>query len=416
MRTQPLRYLLAVAAGMAMVVAMASPALALPSATADAGVSMVNDRVDDIVIVGGNTWLGGKFSKVEDGNGNAVASASGITVLNSAGSLVGSLHSALPDLTGSGLDVYDLSLGPNGILYAAGKFGYSVGGKSYKNLIGIDTTTGKVAATFTAPSLKCVLATSSYVYAGGRKLQRYQLNGGKADGSWHSMVAYADPSLRSHTMQPTFREIDQADTDTLIVAGQFDWIDGQDAAHQKKVAVLVDIATGQPDLGSGSWSVDCTCASQAGAAFGLGVEVAGGIAYIAAGGNDWVGAFKISDGSRIWETDVNGSAQDLTVYDSSTVIVGGHWTMIEISGTGDQSASECPPRNASNPDPCWKQPRLAAISRSNGLADTSWAPNVCCMYRGVWATTVSGSTVHVGGEFTKLDNDSGPENYYGRFS
>jgi hypothetical protein len=29
---------------------------------------------------------------------------------------------------------------------------------------------------------------------------------------------------------------------------------------------------------------------------------------------------------------------------------------------------------------------------------------------------VHGTTVHVGGAFTRLDNDAGPENYYGSFS
>jgi hypothetical protein len=34
----------------------------------------------------------------------------------------------------------------------------------------------------------------------------------------------------------------------------------------------------------------------------------------------------------------------------------------------------------------------------------------------VWATTVEGSRVHIGGEFVKLDDAPGPERFYGRFS
>jgi hypothetical protein len=98
------------------------------------------------------------------------------------------------------------------------------------------------------------------------------------------------------------------------------------------------------------------------------------------------------------------------------VIVGGHWTYIERSGATDQNAGECPSRTASDPTPCWSQPRLAAVDRGTGLPITSWTPRVCCLYRGVWATDVQGSTLHVGGEFRQLDSESGPERFYGRFS
>jgi hypothetical protein len=230
------------------------------------------------------------------------------------------------------------------------------------------------------------------------------------------MTAYIDDSLRSHTNGPSFREIDVASSTQLIVVGQFDSIDGIDASHQKKVAVMVNTATGQPDLGTGSWTLHCGCAQQSGASFGLAVEVAGGIAYIASGGNDWVAAVNLLSGSTLWQTDVNGSAQDLSLFGSSQIIVGGHFTSIELSGSGDQNGGECPPRNAASQAPCLLQPRLAAISRTTGLADASWKPSVCCQYLGVWATMVDGSIVHVGGEFTRLDNDPGPEDYYGRFS
>jgi hypothetical protein len=302
------------------------------------------------------------------------------------------------------------------VLYAAGRFTYSVGGKSFRNLIGINPATGAVTATYNAEQLKAVLATSSGVYAGGRKLWKFPLGGGGPAGGWHAMTTYINDSLRGHRTNPSVRAIETADANRLIVVGQFDSIDGTDASHQKKVAVMVNSSSGQPDLGSGSWSVRCSCAHQDGAAFGLGVAVANGIAYIAAGGSDWTAAVRISDGGVLWQTDVNGSAQDIAVYDSSRVIVGGHFTSIEVSGGGDQGGSECPTRSAANQDPCWKQPRLAAVSRTTGLADTSWHPSVCCLYRGVWATMVRGTTIHVGGEFTRLDNDPGPEEYYGRFS
>jgi len=378
---------------------------------------MVNGpRVDDIAQVGAATWLGGAFSEIQDAAGNNVDPAHGLAVLDASGVENTTIQHALPALNGSKVNVFDLSLAPNGVLYAAGTFSYACGSKICKNLIGIDPSTGTVVDTFTAPGLHAVLATADYVYAGGRKLQRYSLTGGKPDATWHQLTTYVDTSLRGHSTNPHIRAIDVADDTRLIVAGQFDWFDGTDDAHQKKVAVMVETTTGNPDVGPTSWTVSCACARQTTAAFGLAVQVVSGVAFIGAGGNDWAGAYSIVDGSQLWQTDANGSVQDLTVYDDSTVIVGGHFTSIEITGSGDDTASECPARSLSDQSPCWKQPRLAAISRSSGLANQGWAPVVCCLYRGVWATTVAGATLHVGGEFNKLDADTAPENYYGRFS
>jgi len=398
-------------------IASASPASALPTSVADAGVFMVDGpRVDDIAQVGSQTWIGGNFDKVLNGKGSVVASASGLTVLDGYGRLIATTNDALPALGGKVRDVYDLSVAPNGTLYAAGRFTYTSGGTTYRNLIGIDPASGRIVSRFNARPLKSVLATSGYVYGGGRKLWRFAPTGGTPDGSWHAITAYVDTSLRGHRTAPSFRAIERVDRTRLLAVGQFDWIDGKDAAHQKKVAVMVDVRTGRPDLGSGSWSIRCPCARQSKAAFGLAADIADGVIYVAAGGNDLVVAVRPSDGSLLWQTDVNGSAQAVAVYDGSTLIVGGHFTSIEQSGAGDTGAGECPDRHASNQAPCWLQPRLAAVSRSTGLAIKTWAPNVCCLYRGVWATTVEGAAIHVGGEFKKLDNDRGPEYYYGRFS
>jgi hypothetical protein len=389
---------------------------AVPSNTADAGVYMVSGPVvNDVVIHSGNAWIGGEFSQVENQNGSAVASASGLTVFGPSGTLLGPIHGNLPNFGGNET-IFDLSLGPNGILYAAGSFSYTQGGKTFKNLVGINPVTGGIAAAFNASGLKSVLATSDGVYGGGKRLWRFGLNGGSSQGSFHSMTAIINPDLRGHAVTAAFREIVEVGDNTLIVVGAFDWIDAQTESNKKKVAVKVNATTGQPDLGSGSWSLDCNCVNWVGASFGLAIDVDGGIAYIAAGGNDWAGAFRVSDGGRVWQTDSNGSVQDIAVADAATVIVGGHWTYIEDDGAGDPAAGECPPRNASNPDPCWVQPRLAALDRQNGLADKSWTPSPCCRYRGVWATTIQGSIVHIGGEFTRLDGESGPEHFYGRFS
>jgi hypothetical protein len=399
-------------------VVTALPASALPSATPDSGVYMVNGpRVDDIAQVGADTWLGGAFTQIQNASGTNLHAVDGLAVLDASGAEDANIKP--PTLNGSNVDVYDLSLGPNGTLYAAGTFSYPCGnGKTCKNLVGINPATGTIAATYIAPGLRAVLATADGVFAGGRKLQRYALTGTAVkpdpETTWHQLTTYIDSSIRGHTTNPQIRAIDVADGSRLLVVGQFDWIDAMDVDHQKKVAVMVDKTTGNPDLGPTSWTVNCDCAREESSAFGLAVDVEGSVAYIGAGGNDWAGAFNISDGSKLWQTDANGSVQDIAFYDTSNVILGGHFTSVEIAGSTDESGSECPSRNLQDQSPCTLQPRLAAVDTQNGLANQNWHPTVCCLYRGVWATTVVGTTLHIGGEFTTVGGTK--HDYYARFS
>src|SRR3954451_8623175 len=144
-----LRAIAAVAIATAVVVSFAAPALALPSATPDDGPYMVNGpRVDDIAQVGAATWLGGAFSEIQDAAGNNVDPAHGLAVLDASGVENTTIQHALPALNGSKVNVFDLSLAPNGVLYAAGTFSYACGSKICKNLIGIDPSTGTVVDTF----------------------------------------------------------------------------------------------------------------------------------------------------------------------------------------------------------------------------------------------------------------------------
>jgi hypothetical protein len=77
------------------------------------------------------------------------------------------VHTNLPTLGGTPA-IWDLSLGPNGIVYAAGRFTYSAGGKAYKNLIGIDPLAGAIAAAYVAPGVRSVLATRQMGRRSGR--------------------------------------------------------------------------------------------------------------------------------------------------------------------------------------------------------------------------------------------------------
>jgi hypothetical protein len=54
--------------------------------------------------------------------------------------------------------------------------------------------------------------------------------------------------------------------------------------------------------------------------------------------------------------------------------------------------------------------RLADYSRDGALQ--SWNPSVTGKYNGVWAMALEGSSLHIGGEFTKVHGV--PQTHYAR--
>ena len=371
----------------------ALPAVAaVPSERADA-TWMVDARSWSVAVAGRNIWLGGVFGRYLSPKRAPGPAAKGLAAFNPSTGAPASV--ALPNL-GTNPTVYDLSRGPGGTLYVAGNFSYSLGGRSGQNLVGIDPATGRIVARFSTPRLKTVLATGGRVYAGGARLEAYQLDGSR-DRSFQSVNPAIDESLRTHDTQSQIRDLLAYQGDVIAI-GQFDFINGQ----QQKVAVRLDPSTGQPR----SWKL--ANIDQASQAFGLAGDLSGDRLYVAVGGSDFAGAYRASDGGQIWKTDTSGSSQVIRVFDSSSVIVGGHFEWVARTG-GQQCGSNQHPNTQ-----CFRQPRLVALGASDGRVNTSWTPEICCNYTGVWGLAVRKGSLHVAGAFTRAGGRA--QQHYARFS
>ena len=355
---------------------------------------MLDAKVWALEAAGGSVWAGGVFTKYLSPTRSPGPTAKGLAAFDPVTGAPAAV--TIPDL-GPSPSVVDVSLGSDGILYAGGSFTYTLDGKARKNLVGIDPLTGQIVQGFSAPTIKAVLATTDRVYAGGVKLAAYNHDGTK-DAGFTEVVPSLDPSItRAHTVNPTIRDLALADDGDIFAVGQFDFINGGPVAQ--KSAVKVAPLTGEVR----SWKPDIKPESDA---FGLSGAVAGGTIYLGIGGSDFVAAYQVSDGAEIWKTDTSGSTQAVRLYDDR-LIVGGHFEWI-ASARGMQCGSNQNPSFT-----CFYQPRLAAVDLADGTLDTTWTPQICCDYNGVWGLSVVGDMLHVGGQFTKAGGRT--QQYFAQF-
>jgi hypothetical protein len=383
--------------GLALIVASGPVAQAssLPSQQSSGGAYQADGQVRGILSAGGRLWIGGQFSHLLTPSGGTGPAAPGIAALDpNTGDPVGGV--SLPSLGGNGRFVYDFSEGPNGILYVAGNFTYQVGGHNYQNLIGIDPQTGQIRAAFNTSSLRSVYAMSDRVLVGGSALWAYTLGGVKI-GSFAPIVPRINTSLRSHRTPPQIRDIGVTGGWGYAV-GQFDWINNKPA----KVAVRFDTGNGHVD----SWELGGLHGDSA--AFGISLDIDGSTLYVGAGGSDFTASYRASDGRQNWKTDTSGSTQVVTIWDTDTLIIGGHFDWVAMNGSGTCGMNSKPNKK------CLNQPRLAALDASNGRVDSSWRPEICCLYNGTWALDVDHGHLNVGGEFTKAGGRTA--RFYAMFS
>jgi outer membrane protein assembly factor BamB len=393
--TRPLKTLIVVIAATVALIASAAPAsAALPGPSAD-DTWMVNARVRALASAGGSTWVGGKFTQLQDTKGKAAGSASFLVALGANGAPA---PLPMPALTGTtGAEIWDMNLAPDGVLYVGGKFNYVFGGKSYRNVVGLNPANGAIVRTFKAPVAKSVYGDGDRVYVGGTKVWAFT-EGGAALPGFSVINVLVDDSLRGHPTPEMVRDIDSAGG-WMIATGSFDFVNGD----PQKVFFRFNPLTGQHDT---SWAPSNV--GQGGQAWGHEVMVVGGVLYSAAGGSDYTAAYNLGNGQLIWSTDTSGSSQSISLWDDDTLIVGGHFEYVEDADTPQCGSNQSPNQG------CWHQPRLVALDRATGQAIRTWTPAPCCQYNGVWATLVEGNRLHIGGEFNKVGGVL--QRFYGRFS
>ena len=209
------------------------------------------------------------------------------------------VHVPLVTLSGGLAEIYDSSVGPDGNLYFAGNFD-AVDGAARHNVAAVNATTGALVTSFvpSAGSANAVLATASAIYVGTGKLLSFQLNGTPTPG-YSAPVAIIDASLRGHTTEPQFRDI-QLRGSTLVAACQCDSLTDSVGTRLVRAVVEVDAATG-------NWvnwvpSGLALTGPQPSGAFGVNVIVhafpgtGAPTVYLAAGGSDFTAAYDFSTG------------------------------------------------------------------------------------------------------------------------
>jgi len=388
-------------------------------------VGMVDGLVRAIAITGDEVWIGGSFGEMLDANGTTVQAASSLAVFDAdSGAPITSI--AVPDVTKSGGagTVFDLSLGPNGLLYLVGSFD-RVGGLARKNVAAIDPSDGSVESFAPNTSAaKSVLATSGAIFVGTSKLLSFEANGSASPG-YDAPKVETDPSLRGHNTPPQIRDMVMVGS-TVVAACQCDSTLEGGGRSASKAAIKVDASTGSVLNWTPGNLPDHS------AAFGISLIVRNDpgsgkpTVYLGSGGSDFAAGYDLATGAQVFKTDTSGSSQAVAWMDG-LLYVGGHFQWV-----AKQQAQQCDANSHPNTD-CHHAPRLVVIDPDSGRVipeAAPWNPGICCKYNGVWALApdAGGHRLHVGGEFTKAGgtwSGSGTDwrlvgaraqTYYARFS
>ena len=340
----------------------AGVARAMPSTTPTNAYG-VDGKVRAVLQVGSNVWVGGRFTQVVSNTGAAPAEDVDEEINLAVFTLQGVPLDIEVDLGGIGSIVYDLALAPDGVtVHAAGRFS----AQGAVNLISFNGITGALVQAYATPPLFSAHEDGTRLWAGGRQL--YEVMSSTRE---RVLVNVATKDIGDHVRKPQVVDITSAPQGGVFIACKCDVLDGDAAkafAHVER-----------------DGSVDRTWrpARFDSASFGWEVLEAGGVAYLSAGGSDYVQAVDSFTGDTLWKTDANGQVQTAALY-GGRLVIGGHWRLVE---------SYC-------------QPRLAALDPVTGRVDRTWTPAPNQAYAGVWAlASTSDGALWAGGEFTHMAVD-----------
>jgi hypothetical protein len=329
-----------------------------------------NGRVNAILIQNGVIYLGGRFTAVRP-----AGSSYGSVTRNHVAALSLATGQVLPWNPNTNGTVQALAAG-NGRIYLGGSFS-NVGGSSRSRLAAVNATTGAVVSGF-APrpdaAVTSLAGSGDTLYAGGSFL-----NVGGTPRAYLAAFDAATGTL-STTWAPAADDVVKAvdvavDGSRVYAAGSFTTIGG--AAHRHVVAL--DPASGAPN-GWSSRGVPYAVVDMAVDASGVFVAGAGG------GGN--FADLDLTTGAIVWQGGTDGNVQAIATLDG-VVYVGGHYDNYCGMQAGQHTCTTAVVRH-----------KLLAVDEATG-ALTSWDPHANSTL-GVFALTGSGTTLGVGGDFTRI--------------
>ena len=408
---------------LALAVATISPAAAaLPGETPADTFQVNGPRVRSIVTVGDNVWIAGKFTQVQAGSGANVDGVANLAVLSKTTGEVSATASPLALAGVTNAEVWKLAT-DGSVVYAAGKFKLTAAGKGYVNLLAFDGIDGTLIPSFrprSVPVSQSVAAGGGLVYAGGRKLSAYEGATGAPSPTFVPSTITTDPSFRpGHNTPPQFRDL-QLIQGSLYAACQCDTLTQGGVSRPVKALVRVDPVSGEHDQTFSPEGLGFVDGSSGVGATGISVATDGVDLYLGAGGSDFVARYspaipytddggQMRFGAQVWKRDTSGSTQAVEISEGD-VLIGGHFTKI-ADGLGDACGFKSSDPGTLDPaNECVSRERLASYTVSGDLQE--WDPTVTGKYNGVWTIALDGTSVHVGGEFTKVDRQT--QTYYAR--
>jgi hypothetical protein len=373
-------------------------AKALPSETPD-NTWHVNGPVWALARYGNTIFLGGKFTRLRERPvgvaGGQVRKVRNLAAINA--KTGGPAGVKVPRFAGVGAIVYALTVA-DGKLWIGGRF-TSANGKRRHNLASINAESGSLRG-FSPVVNGLVLALAddgSKVYAGGKfdrvngkvrkQLAAFSVHG-RLNPNW-------TPSANNKVQDIAVTR----DKTRLFITGLFSSVSDPDgSSHARNAIARLSTATGNVQAwgpGGGPYGNHV---------IGIGVNTVGTRVYWTVGGPDWVAAFNIDSGRRVFKTDTDGTVSDAVVM-GDRLIIGGHFLLV----APQPGIGSC----ASNPATCIRHVRLAALDLDGRLV-RSWDPELTGHWQGAHRLRVYRNKLWVAGEFTEITDVK--QNYFGRLS
>ena len=347
---------------------MATKTLADPEPSADLTTSptaswQVDGTANAVVVAGQTMFVGGDFTNVYSKNGGSLPRSYLVGIDRATGEPT----SFTPELNGA---VWALALSPDqNTLYVGGSFRMAQG-QSRKYIAAYDVKTGRLTS-FDPPSpnsaLRAIAADGKKVYLGGlftslggvrrNYVAAVEAGTGKLDNRF---VAWPNDKVNSLVIG----------IDRLWLGGEFTTIGG---VRQKGLGAVDPISGKRQATSDVVYPV-------------IALAVSDTQLFVAGGGPGGRGAaFSRATGAKQWEIESDGNFQAVdTLGGGRFVYFGGHYETIEGNGSVD---------------------RLTRHYAKNGKTDVSWLPQVNGM-RSINAIDVTGSGIHIGGDFTKVDGEA----------
>lgn len=309
------------------------------------------------LIIGSTLYIGGAFTSVVSPDGLTTVTRRHLAAIDLA---TGDLLPWAPSTNGS----VESMVTDGTTLFLGGSF-TTVNGVVRQRLAAVDTTGTLVPwASGASGTVLALHLRGTVVYVGGAFTAlggqpRDRLGAVSTTGVLLDWTAPANERVKAITTTAI---------GDVAIAGYFDLVNGLDVDHIARL----DAVTGET-LSWGSGSSQEVVGLVTGPDDNLYAAIAGSGGKV----RSWT-----SDGHHRWTTYADGDVNAVTFHDGQ-VIAGGHWLYLNDGAT--------------------YLPRLAAMDPATGLVDLSWAPKP---NKQIWSFATDGTTLAVGGVFTRISQGS----------